>query len=207
MRILVISNSPSDKKELVDYMHRRSFQTTCMPVPADVSGTLVGDKPDLVILDLAHDNVERPRLLDETRSPPHTQVIAITGHESAEFNLATVLEPSADDCLTRPFSPHEVVARIRDILQRVKQAIQATSRKKASYWFTGRHLDLRIRRLTNPEGKPVALAVAEYALLTAFPPSRRCSGHQLLIDMTVSRSWCSPERYSPTQHLSVGRTR
>jgi hypothetical protein len=64
-------------------------------------------------------------------------------------------------------------------------------------------LNLRIRRLTNPEGKPVALTVAEYALLTAFLPSRRCSMRQLLIDMTVSRSWRSPERYSPSQRLSV----
>jgi two-component system, OmpR family, response regulator len=168
MRILVISNNPSDKNELVDYMHRRSFQTACLSAPINVSRHLVRDEPNLVVLDLARDNDEHLRLLNEIKSRP-TPVIAIIGHGPVEFNRATALELGADDCLTRPFGPHELVARIRAILRRlpIQREIHSPA-EKGNYCFAGWHLNLRLRRLTNSKGMLVALTAAEYALLVAL---------------------------------------
>jgi DNA-binding response OmpR family regulator len=180
MRILVISNNLSDRNELVEYMHRRSFQTACMSEPADVRRHLESDEPNLVVLELAYDNKDRLRLLNEIRSQWNTPVIAISGQEPVEFDRATALELGADDSLTRPFNPRELVARIGAILRRVGQAIeppsqdvkhiiQSCSRKKAAiYWFVGWNLNLRIRRLTNSKGARIALTAAEHALLLTF---------------------------------------
>jgi two-component system OmpR family response regulator len=169
MRILVISNNPSDKNELVDYLRSRNFQTACMSDPINVNRHLVHDKPDLVVLDLVRDNDEHLRLLNEIRSHPNTPVIAIIGQGSIAFDRATTLDLGVDDCLTRPFGPHELVARIRAIVRRlpVQQAIRSPT-GKVNYCFAGWHLELRHRRLTNSKGMRVELTVGEYALLLAF---------------------------------------
>ncbi len=169
MRILVISNNPSDKNELVDYMHRRSFQTACLSDSINVNRHLVRDEPDLVVIDLAYDNDEHLRVLNEIKSRTNAPVIAIIQQGSIAFDRATALDLGVDDCLTRPFGPQELVARIRAILRRlpIRQAIRSPA-PSGSYWFAGWHLDLRSRRLTNSNGMSVALTVAEYTLLVAF---------------------------------------
>ncbi len=185
-RILVVSNNPSDKHELVDHLDRRGFKTAYMSGLGDVSRYLARDEPNLVILDLAHDNPVHLRLLNEFRSRANTPVIAIIERGPIEFDRATALELGADDCLTRPFGPHELVARIRSILRRlpIKQAIRSPARN-GSYWFAGWCLKLGIRRLTNSKGMSVALTAAEYTLLVVFLEApQRTLTRQFLVQAT-----------------------
>ncbi len=185
MRILVVSNNPSDK-ELVNYMDRRGFQTECMSGLGDVSWYFVRAEPNLVIIDLAHDNPEHLRLLDELKSRANTPVIAIIEREPIEFDCATALELGADDCLARPFGARELVARTRAILRRlpIKRAIRSPA-QSGSYWFAGWRLKLGSRRLTNSKGMSVALTAAEYILLIAFLDApRRTLTRQFLVQAT-----------------------
>jgi DNA-binding response OmpR family regulator len=203
MRILVISNNLSDRNELVEYMHRRSFQAACMSEPANLGRHLVSDEPNLVVLELAHDSRDCLRLLNEIKSQRNIPVIAITGHESCEFDRATALELGADDCLTRPFNPRELVARIGAILRRVRRAIESPSLnvkqiiqsppQKTIYWFVGWNLNLRIRRLTNSKGARVPLTAAEYALLLTFieAPQRPLT-REFLVQATHLREDVAP---------------
>jgi two-component system OmpR family response regulator len=186
MRILVVSNNPSDKHELVDYMDRQGFRTACMSRLGDVRRYLVRDEPNLVILDLAHDNPEHLRLLDEFKSHPHTPVIAIVERGPIEFDCATALERGADDCLMRPFGPREVVSRTRAILRRfpIKRAIRSPA-QSGSYWFAGWRLKLGMRCLTNSTGISVALTAAQYTLLVVFLEApRRTLTRQFLVQAT-----------------------
>jgi two-component system OmpR family response regulator len=94
------------------------------------------------------------------------------------------LELGADDYLTKPFSPRELLARIRTILRRAKVAQSPPGKedKLRAYRFGGWELNLRTRRLTSPEGKRVELTKGEFSLLTALlgAPQRVLSRDQLL---------------------------
>ena len=165
---------------------RRGFQTECMSGLGDVSWYLVRAEPNLVIIDLAHDNPEHLRLLDELKSRANTPVIAIIEREPIEFDCATALELGADDCLARPFGARELVARTRAILRRlpIKRAIRSPA-QSGSYWFAGWRLKLGSRRLTNSKGMSVALTAAEYILLIAFLDApRRTLTRQFLVQAT-----------------------
>jgi DNA-binding response OmpR family regulator len=94
------------------------------------------------------------------------------------------LELGADDYLTKPFNPRELIARIRTILRRV-QAYATTpvlGHTPRAYRFVGWELDLHSRRLTSPEGERIDLTRAEFELLSAFlgSPERVLSRDQLL---------------------------
>jgi DNA-binding response OmpR family regulator len=185
VKILLISNDPSDRGELIDYMTHRNFKITCLSKPTDLCRHLFRNQPDFIILDLAHDNDGHLRLLSSIKSRSDIPVIAIIEHDADQFDRVTPLERGADDCLARPFFPQELVARIRAVLRRfpVKQAFQTT--ESGSYQFAGWQLNLHRRRLTNPNGATVTLSAGDYALLVAFLRSpQRTLTREFLVQAT-----------------------
>jgi len=94
------------------------------------------------------------------------------------------LELGADDYLTKPFSPRELLARIRTVLRRTKGAAltQARERQVRAYRFAEFELNLRTRRLKHRDGRPVDLTNGEFNLLAALlaAPQRVLTRDQLL---------------------------
>jgi DNA-binding response OmpR family regulator len=94
------------------------------------------------------------------------------------------LELGADDYLTKPFSPRELLARIRTVLRRTKGAAltQARERRVRAYRFAEFELNLRTRRLKQRDGRPVDLTNGEFNLLAALlgAPQRVLTRDQLL---------------------------
>jgi DNA-binding response OmpR family regulator len=94
------------------------------------------------------------------------------------------LELGADDYLTKPFSPRELLARIRTVLRRTKGAAlaQARERKLRAYRFAEFELNLRTRRLKQLDGRVIELTNGEFNLLAALlaAPQRVLTRDQLL---------------------------
>jgi two-component system, OmpR family, response regulator len=99
------------------------------------------------------------------------------------------LELGADDYVTKPFSPRELLARIRAVLRRYQSAALSRAPDEAgredqrrAFRFAGWELNLRTRRLTAPDGRKVELGNHEFSLLVAFcgAPQRVLSRDQLL---------------------------
>jgi DNA-binding response OmpR family regulator len=93
------------------------------------------------------------------------------------------LELGADDYLTKPFSPRELLARIRAVLRRRRPEVQQGRPEGVrAYRFDGWELNLNTRRLKNRQGQAVPLSNGEFSLLVVFlgAPGRTLSRDQLL---------------------------
>ena len=130
----------------------------------------------------------------------------LTGRKD-EADRVMGLELGADDYLTKPFSPRELLARIRALLRRARaqQTVADGLQKIRAYRFAGWELNVRLRRLTSPTAKPIALTNSEFNLLAAFlaAPQRVLSRDQLL---GLSRLH-NDEVYDRSIDVQVGRLR
>jgi DNA-binding response OmpR family regulator len=110
-------------------------------------------------------------------------IVMLTGVRD-EADRVMGLELGADDYLTKPFSPRELLARIRTVLRRTKGAAlsQAREHKVRAYRFAEFELNLRTRRLKHLDGRPVELTNGEFNLLAALlgAPQRVLTRDQLL---------------------------
>jgi DNA-binding response OmpR family regulator len=121
-------------------------------------------------------------VLREIRQRARTPVLMLTA-KGDEFDRVLGLELGADDYLTKPFSPRELLARIRTVLRRTKSAAPSTARSEIrAYRFGEFELNLRTRRLKPRDGRHIALTNGEFNLLAALlaAPERILTRDQLL---------------------------
>jgi two-component system, OmpR family, response regulator len=183
-RVLVVDDESSMRQMIVDYLEGQSLCAISAAGGQEMIRLLAKNEPSLVVLDLRLGLENGLDLLREIRSRSDVPVIIVTGHRCDEVDRVIGLELGADDYLTKPFSLRELLARIRAVLRRREIAPVAPQRdsERGRCKFAGWELDRRCRRLTDPDGSPIALTKGEYALLIAFldAPQRPLSREQLL---------------------------
>jgi two-component system OmpR family response regulator len=160
----------------------------------------------LLVLDLrlsGEDGLQIARQLREHSSLP---IIILTARKD-EADRVMSLELGADDYLTKPFSPRELLARIRALLRRARlhESPSAAVAKIRLYRFAGWELNVRLRRLHAPTGQDVTVSNGEFNLLLAFlsAPQRVLDREQLL-DLTRIHN---AEVFDRSIDVQVGRLR
>jgi two-component system OmpR family response regulator len=155
---------------------------------------------DLVILDLGFPHGEDGMTLARRlRAQYDTPLIVLSG-KSTTIDKVVCLELGADDYVTKPFEPRELLARIRTVLRRVAgrvepvEAIPAT-RSASVLAFRGWRLDLDRREVFSPDDQAVVLTSREFELLAALArrPGRVLSRDQIL-DIVANRHWTPYDR-------------
>jgi DNA-binding response OmpR family regulator len=148
----------------------------------DIASHFAADEPSLVILDLRMGEEGGFDLLREIRSRSDVPVIITNAHRRDETDRIVGLELCADDYVTKPFSPRELLARVRALLRRRRGTAVPRKSERGRCRFGGWQLGRHSRRLTHPDGAPVALTKGEYALLIAFldAPQRPLTREYLL---------------------------
>ena len=183
-RILVVEDDHAIRRTVVDYLEGHNMRGLSASGRQELVRHFAAGEPDLIVLDLRLDQDDGLELLLETRSRSDVPVIIITGDGRDEIDRVVGLELGADDCITKPFSLRELLARIRAVLRRQETARSAPRRdpELRRSKFGGWQLDRRLRRLVDPAGSQISLTKGEYALLTAFldAPQRPLSREQLL---------------------------
>lgn len=181
--ILAVDDDAATRQLIYDYLTENELRVSTAASGAEMAAILEEHSIDLILLDLrlpGEDGMQIARKLREESSIP---IIILTGRLD-EADRVMGLELGADDYLTKPFSPRELLARIRTVLRRVKatQPLATKEEKPRAYRFGGWELNLRTRRLTSPEGKRVELTNSEFSLLSAFlgAPQRVLARDQLL---------------------------
>ena len=184
LRVLVVDDDLSMRHMLANYLAEHNMHVVSGSQRQDVTRYFAAGEPDIVILDIRLGQEDDFDLLREIRSRSDVPVIIITGHRRDEIDRVVGLELGADDYVTKPFGVRELLARIHAVLRRqetARSALQRESERGLSR-FGGWQLDRRTRRLTDPNGAPVALTKGEYTLLIAFldAPQRPLTREHLL---------------------------
>jgi DNA-binding response OmpR family regulator len=181
--ILVVDDDPQIRELLEEYLTQNALRVSVVASGKQMSQILADEAIDLVILDLrlaGEDGMAIVRTLRDTSAIP---IVMLTGVRD-EADRVMGLELGADDYLTKPFSPRELLARIRTVLRRTKGAAltQARERQVRAYRFAEFELNLRTRRLKQRDGRPIDLTNGEFNLLAALlgAPQRVLTRDQLL---------------------------
>jgi two-component system, OmpR family, response regulator len=183
-RILIVDDDPGMQQMTVSYFREQNVDAVSAAGRQEMMRHLAATDPSVVILDLRLGHEDGLDLLREIRSRSDVPVIITTGHRRDDVDRIVGLELGADDYVTKPFNPRELLARVRAVLRRQEMARKELPRasERGGFRFDGWQLQRRTRRLTDRQGKPVSLTKAEYALLIAFleAPQRPLSREYLL---------------------------
>ena len=135
---------------------------------------------DLIILDLGLPDIDGLTLTRILKGQSQVGVIILSGRGEMTEKIVG-LEVGADDYITKPFEPRELLARVRSVLRRLEILPEAKPNSEILV-FEGWKLDTVVRSLTSPEGEVVTISSEEYNLLKAFVerPNRVLSRDQLL---------------------------
>jgi two-component system OmpR family response regulator len=181
--ILVVDDDPQIRELLEEYLTENVLRVSVASNGTQMSQILADDAIDLVVLDLrlaGEDGMTIARTLRESSAIP---IVMLTGVRD-EADRVMGLELGADDFLTKPFSPRELLARIRTVLRRTKGAALAQARQHEirAYRFDEFELNLRTRRLKRRDGRAIDLTNGEFNLLAALlaAPQRILTRDQLL---------------------------
>ena len=176
-RVLVVEDDPKTAATLRLYLEHAGFEVS---VAADGSQALRRQREspaDLVLLDVMLPEVDGLAVCRALRSESDVATILVTAR-TTEADKLEGLKAGADDYVTKPFSPREVVARVRAVLRRTQpERVPMENLRSRSV-----RLDLSSREAT-VRGRPVALTRAEFDLLAAFlrAPGRAFSRQELAL--------------------------
>jgi two-component system, OmpR family, response regulator len=182
--ILNVHDDPSIQRQLSEFLSKHNMRVVPAQQWQDLVRQITANQPDLLLLHLPLRNKVDLEVLREIRARTDTPIIITKARPAGEIDRVAALELGADDYLTQPFGPRELLARIRAVLRRHETgrivALQVADRGR--YRFDGWLLDRGTRKLADPDGNHVALTKREYALLTAFldAPQRPLSREHLL---------------------------
>jgi len=182
--ILVVDDDPQIRSLLTEYLNENGVRVSTAPNGQEMSQVLADEAIDLVILDLRLANEDGMAIARSLRERLAIPVVMLTGVRD-EADRVMGLELGADDYVTKPFSPRELLARIRTVLRRTRNSAssdQVRQREVRAYRFGDFELNLRTRRLKRQDGRAVSLTNGEVNLLAALlaAPERILTRDQLL---------------------------
>ena len=185
--LLLVDDEPTLREPLAEYLTRQGFVVQEAESAAAARTKLAQATPDLVLLDImmpGEDGLSLCRHLVESRRLP---TILLTARGEAMDRIIG-LEIGADDYVTKPFEPRELVARIRSVLRRAERPATPAADDELLYEFEGWQLDPLKHRLTDPDGALVPLSTAEFRMLRAFcDHPRQVLDRDRLLDMVQGR--------------------
>jgi len=181
--LLVVDDDLDICNQLSDYLGRNDFHVTAVNTAKQMLDFIAREAVDLLLLEprlRGEDGLRLTRTVRESSSMP---IVVVSGRDEV-VDRVMGLELGADDYVTKPFSPRELLARIRAVLRRCKVDVAGPARGNTprAYRFAGWELNVRLYRLHSPDGDRVEISRGEIGLLRALlsSPQRILTRDQLL---------------------------
>lgn len=176
-RVLVVDDDPTVAGVVVGYLERAGHQAVHVADGRKALDTIVAEPPDLVVLDLMLPEVDGLEVCRQVRAEhPHLPIVMLTALAEADDRIAG-LELGADDYVTKPFSPRELVLRVESVLRRTGE--RAGPRRVLT---AGPITVDTAARIATRNGTELALTVREFELLAHLMahPGRAFSRAELM---------------------------
>jgi two-component system, OmpR family, response regulator len=204
--ILLVDDDPKIRSGLAKFLTEQGLRVTTAPDGRDMQAKLAHANIDLIVLDVMMPGEDGLSICRKLAGESRVPIILLTA-VAGEMDRVVGLELGAEDYVCKPFSPRELLARIRVVLRR--RALTATDQEKPAikrYAFEGWTLDVRARTLTSATGGHVELTTGEFDLLHAFVdhPNVVLTRDQLL-DLARGRASLAIDRAIDVQVMRLRR--
>ncbi len=178
--ILIVEDDEAVRSLLAALMRKAGYTVTLAVDWTQTQGILPKTRIDLILLDLTLPDARGVMLVRELRAAYSGPVI-IVSERGAPDDRASGLELGAEDYLPKPVFPRELLARVRNVLDR-RRPTDGETGSGTLFRFAGCTLDAAARVVTGPDGLPVELTPAEFDLLQALVrrPTRVHSREELM---------------------------
>lgn len=177
VKILVVDDEPPIVELVRGYLDREGYEVMVAGDGSDAVEIVRAEQPDVVVLDLMLPGIDGIEVCRQIRTFSDAYVLMLTAR-SEEIDRIVGLSVGADDYLVKPFSPRELVARVKALLRRPRTAAPAAVRE-----------DLVVdvaRRMVTARGAIVALTTTEFDILAALA---RDPGVVISRDQLLDRVW------------------
>jgi len=198
--VLIVEDERDIRDPLASYLAKNGFRVSKASDAAAAREIVAAHAIDIALIDIMMPGEDGLSLTGFLRATSKTPVILLTAR-AEETDRIVGLELGADDYVTKPFSPRELVARIKAVLRRTSDG-RVKAPDADAYAFADWVLRTGERELVDKEGRAVPLSTGEYNLLLALVthPKRVLTRDQLL-DLSQHRDMGAFER-SIDNHIS-----
>lgn len=178
--ILIVDDDPEIRRLVAEFLTREGLEVDTAEDASAMDTAMARRRPDLVVLDLMIPGEDGLSVCRRLRAANGPAILMLTA-KSDEIDRVIGLEVGADDYLTKPFGPRELLARIRAVLRRGANAAGSPPPTRR-FAFDKFIIDVDARQLADTTGAVVALTSGEFDLLTCFVerPRRVLSRDQIL---------------------------
>lgn len=181
-RILLVEDDEEIAIMVIEMLRENGLEAVAVGSAANMDAAMSMSQQsfDLVVLDAMLPGEDGFSICRRLRASSTIPIVMLTALGD-EINRIVGIELGADDYVTKPFHPRELMARIKGLLRRASYGADQPS-QQASMRFAGWQIDPTLRQLINPEGAHVSMTTAEFDILLAFcqNPGRVMTREQLL---------------------------
>lgn len=176
-RIIIVDDDPGLRELLTEFLVDHGLRAEAVDSGAALRARLRQRPCDLIVLDMMMPGEDGLSVLRSLAQGADAPGVIMFSALAGEVDRVVALELGADDYVTKPSSPREILARIRSVLRRrggqsvparVNPPANESPTQVESYLFSGWALNVRMRALTAPNGAAVRLTDGEFRLLNAF---------------------------------------
>ncbi|MGH7313062.1 MAG: response regulator transcription factor [Candidatus Rokuibacteriota bacterium] len=180
--VLVVEDETDIRNLVVFHLAREGFRCRTAATGTEALQEVRGHPPDLIVLDLMLPEMDGLEVCRRVRADPASAAVPIImlTAKADEVDRVVGLEMGADDYLVKPFSPKELVARVRAVLRRARGPVAISTLRAGDLVLdAGRHA-------VEVKGQPVAMTPKEFDLLQAL---MEAAGRVLSREHLLDRVW------------------
>jgi two-component system OmpR family response regulator len=181
--IVAVDDDADVRALIAEYLSKNELRVTTVESGRELAHVMARETVDAIILDLRLRGEDGMQVAQRLRSQSTVPILMLTARVD-EADRVMGLELGADDYLTKPFSPRELLARVRALVRRarIRESVADEVARVRAYRFGTWELNVGLRKLKSAAGQTIDLTNGEFSLLTAFlsAPRRTMSRDELL---------------------------
>ncbi|APR04965.1 response regulator [Thauera chlorobenzoica] len=204
--IMVVEDDPVSRALLVGYFEQEGYRVSESGQAGDLLQRIERERIALVLLDIKLPGKDGLTLTRELRAASRVGIILVTAKDD-DIDRIVGLELGADDYVTKPFNPRELLVRAKNLLWRIDGAGYAERQdpEHGSWHFEGWSLNPQKRQLLAPDGRSERLPQGEFKLLLALlTHAGQVLSRDQLMDAIHDREWTPNDR---SVDVLIGRLR